>query len=243
MMQEQLDELQPFERALVVVAHPDDAEFMAAGTVAKWTREGKQVAYVLCTNGDKGTADPEMAPAKLAQIRQAEQRAACAALGVYDVTFLGYPDQYLQNTLELRRDIARQIRRFRPDVVICQDPVRHLSGRGLNHPDHRNAGDATLDAIFPTARDYHAFPELVAEGFMPHKALQVLIGMGGDDQANLWIDISDVIDVKAEAVRQHKSQVRNPEGVEERVKTGAKRTAGERGMQYAEAFSYLRLNG
>ncbi|MSQ40277.1 MAG: PIG-L family deacetylase [Dehalococcoidia bacterium] len=241
MMQEPVNELQPFERAMVVIAHPDDAEFMAAGTVATWTRQGKQVVYVVCTNGDKGSSDPEMVPARLATIREAEQRAACAALGVSDVVFLEYPDQYLQNTLELRRDIARQIRRFRPDVVICQDPVRHLTGRFLNHPDHRNAGDATLDAVFPSARDYHAFPELIAEGFMPHKALQVLVGMGGGDEANLWIDISESIDQKIEAVRQHKSQFTNTDGLEERVKEGARRTAGERGMQYAEAFRYLRL--
>ena len=243
MMQEPVAELQPFERAMVVVAHPDDGEFMAGGTVAKWTQEGKQVAYVVCTNGNKGSEDPDMTPERLAKIREEEQRAACAALGVHDVVFLGYADQYLQNTLELRRDIAREIRRFRPEVIICQDPVRHVTGRFLNHPDHRNAGDATLDAVFPSARDYHAFPELIAEGFMPHKTLQVLIGMGGDDQANLWIDISEALDQKIEALRQHKSQIRNPDGLMERMREGSRRTAEEHGMEHAEAFRYLKLMG
>ena len=241
MVQESIPEMEEFARAMVVIAHPDDGEFMAAGTVAKWTRQGKQVVYVVCTNGDKGTEDPEMFPARLAVIREAEQRAACSALGVQDVVFLGYADGTLQNTLELRRDIAREIRRFRPDVIICQSPVRNIMGRFLNHPDHRNAGDATLDAVFPSARDYHVFPELVAEGFMPHKTVQVLIGMAGETEVNLRIDITETIDQKIEAVRQHKSQLRDVDGLAERMKEGSRRTAEEHGMQHAEAFRYIKL--
>ena len=242
-MQESLPELQPFDRAMVVVAHPDDGEFMAGGTVAKWTAEGKFVAYVICTNGNKGSEDPSMTPDRLAMIREEEQRGACAALGVHDVMFLGYGDGTLYNSLELRRDIAREIRRFKPEVIICQDPIRHITGRFLNHPDHRNAGDATLDAVFPSARDYHAFPDLIEEGFMPHKTLQLLIGMGGDDQANLWIDISQSLDRKIEALRNHKSQIRDPEALFERMRDASRRTAEGQPMEYAEAYRYFKLMG
>ena len=147
---------------LVVVAHPDDAEFMAAGTLAKWAREGKEVNYVVCTAGDKGTSDPNLSPSVLAEIRRKEQREACDRVGANELVFLGYEDGVLQNTLQLRRDVVRMIRRFRPDVVVCQDPTSRWSAQGyLNHADHRAAGDATLDAVYPSARDPHVFPDLL----------------------------------------------------------------------------------
>src|SRR5436190_10824895 len=154
---------------LVIVAHPDDAEFMAAGTIGKWAQEGKEINYVLCTAGDKGSSDRTMPPSKLAEIRRVEQREACNRLGVKELVFLGYEDGVLQNTLGLRRDIVREIRRFKPDIVLCQDPTTRWTPQGtINHPDHRATGDAAVDAIFPSARDRMVFPELLCEGFEAH---------------------------------------------------------------------------
>ncbi len=149
---------------LVVMAHPDDAEFGCGGTIAKWAAAGKEINYVLCTSGDKGSSDPDISPYRLAQTRRGEQINAAHALGARDVVFLSHEDGTLRNTIELRRDIVREIRRFRPDAVICQDPTMRFGGnRYLNHPDHRAAGDACLDAVYPSARDPHVFPELLIE--------------------------------------------------------------------------------
>jgi LmbE family N-acetylglucosaminyl deacetylase len=230
---------------MVVVAHPDDAEFMAAGTVAKWAREGKEVVYVLCTSGDKGTSDKSVSPAELAEARRKEQEAAGAQLGVREVVFLGYEDGVLQNGLNLRRDIVRQIRRFKPDVVICQDPTTRWSAQGyINHPDHRAAGDATLDAVYPSARDPHVFPELLAEGLEPHKVREVYVG--GTNHADVWIDIGDTIDTKIAALRAHESQVNNGTrpadwDIAKVVRERAEQVAEGQDMQYAEAFKYFKL--
>jgi LmbE family N-acetylglucosaminyl deacetylase len=170
--------------AMVVVAHPDDAEFMAAGTVAKWTRAGSTVTYVIVTKGDKGSDDANITPSQLAQTRESEQRAAGEILGVANFVFMGYPDGYLEHTLGLRRDLARVIRIYRPEVVICFDPTnRFLSDNYVNHPDHRASGDATIDAVFPSARDRLTFPELLADGLEPHKVAQLWLGASG--QPNL----------------------------------------------------------
>ena len=145
---------------LVVTAHPDDAEFGVAGTVARWTQEGKQVAYVVCTNGDKGTSDRSLKPKQLAAIRKREQEAAAKVLGVREVRFLGYPDQELEDTSEFRKQIVRMIRIYRPRIVVTSDPYR----RYLWHRDHRIAGQVTLDAVFPYSRDHLAYPDLLEEG-------------------------------------------------------------------------------
>jgi LmbE family N-acetylglucosaminyl deacetylase len=191
---------------MVVVAHPDDAEFMAAGTVAKWARDGSILTYVVVTRGDKGSDDPEMTPDRLAEIREAEQREAGKILGVKNFEFMGYPDGYLQPTLDLRRDLARLIRIHRPEVVICFDPTnRFLADNYVNHPDHRASGDATIDAVFPTARDRLTFPELLAEGLEPHKVSQLWLGAAG--QPNVFIDIGDTLGLKLDALRAHPSQL------------------------------------
>jgi len=151
------------QRAMVIVAHPDDAEFTMAGTVALWAQQGCAISYVLCTRGDRGSNDPQVTPWALARIREQEQRAACAILGVQEVVFLDYPDGTLEPTLALRRDLTREIRRFRPEVVLCPDPtVRFYGDHYLNHPDHRAAGSAALDAVFPSAETRYIFPELLA---------------------------------------------------------------------------------
>ncbi|MCC6177371.1 MAG: PIG-L family deacetylase [Chloroflexi bacterium] len=229
---------------LVVVAHPDDAEFMASGTVAKWAREGKEINYVLCTAGDKGTSDQSLAPAELAEIRRIEQRDACDRLGVKALVFLGYEDGVLVNSLGLRKDIVRQIRRFRPDVVICQDPTTRWSAQGyLNHPDHRAAGDATLDSVYPSARDPHVFPDLLAEGLQPHKVREVYVG--GSNSADVWIDVSDTIGDKVNALRAHVSQVgtgvRPGWDLDEVIRERAAKIAEGHDMKYAEAYKYFHL--
>ena len=153
-----------YHRVMLVCAHPDDGEFMAAGTLTKLVRQDKEVYYALCTSGDTGTSDPTLSPDELARTREREQGEAAAVVGAKEVVFLRYRDNILQNTIDLRRDITRQIRRLKPDIVICMDPTVFYYERGLNHPDHRAAGGATLEALFPSARDYHAFPELIQEG-------------------------------------------------------------------------------
>jgi LmbE family N-acetylglucosaminyl deacetylase len=167
---------------LVIMPHPDDAEFGCAGTVARWTAEGKSVVYVLLTNGDKGTSDRSLTPDKLADVRQIEQREAAKVLGVSEVVYLGYPDQGLEDSPELRKDIVRQIRLFRPDTVVTLDPYR----RYVWHRDHRIAGQVVLDAVFPYARDFLAYPDLMAEGLEPHKVKEMYFTASEDPTAR-WI--------------------------------------------------------
>lgn len=231
---------------LVVVAHPDDAEFMAAGTIGKWAREGKEINYVLCTAGDKGSSDRSMSPAKLAEIRRREQREACDRLGVKELVFLGYEDGVLQNTLALRRDIVREIRRFKPDVVVCQDPTMRWSGQYINHPDHRAAGDATLDSVYPSARDALVFPELLREGFEPHKVKEVYLG--GSSAPDLYIDIEESIHLKVDALKAHVSQVgdgprpdRPGWDLETVIRERAAQVGEPQGLKFAEAYKYIRL--
>lgn len=221
------------ESAMVIVAHPDDAEFMVAGTVAKWVSAGAEVTYVVITKGDKGSDDPAMTPSRLTEVREAEQRAAGAILGVRNFVFMGYADGYLQPTLELRRDLARLIRAYRPQVVICFDPTNRFFGDNyINHPDHRASGDAALDAIFPSARDRLTFPELLADGLEPHKVREVW--MGGAHEANTWVDIGETLDVKKKALLAHPSQL-GPEVVE-MAEEMARWGAEGQPFEFGEAF-------
>jgi len=218
---------------MVVVAHPDDAEFMVAGTVAKWAKQGCEVTYVVITKGDKGSDDPEMTSERLTTIREAEQRAAGKVLGVKNYEFMGYPDGYLQHTLELRRDVTRLIRRHRPHVLLTFDPTnRFFSDNYVNHPDHRVAGDVALDATFPTARDRLTFPELLVDGYEPWKVRQ--IWLSGAEKPNVWIDISETIELKKKALLKHPSQL-DPEVVQF-ADGWAKETGASQGIAYAEAF-------
>jgi LmbE family N-acetylglucosaminyl deacetylase len=186
---------------LVIAAHPDDAEFGAGGTVAAWTKGGKKVVFVICTNGDKGTSDRDMAPERLAEIREGEQREAARTLGVRDVVFLRYPDQGLEETSEFRKQIVRQIRIYRPHTVATSDPYQ----RYISHRDHRITGQVVLDAVYPFARDALAFPELIDEGLEPHSVREVLCW--GTDDINYRSDITDTFDLKAAALRCHASQM------------------------------------
>lgn len=225
---------------MIITAHPDDAEFTAAGTVAKWTRQGVIVIYVICTDGSRGSNDPQMKPEQLVAIRKAEQKAAARVLGVEEIVYLDYEDGSLEPTLALRRDLTREIRRYRPDIVICPDPtVRYYGDNYLNHPDHRAAGDAALDAVFPSARTRYIFPELLDEGLEPHRVREVYIR--GALPPNLWVDISDTMELKIAALREHVSQVGRSEGWEERVRARARQAAEGQDMAYAESFKRIIL--
>ena len=229
-----------YRSGMVVVAHADDAEYGCAGTVAKWCSEGMEVVYVICTDGSKGSSDPDMTPGRLIEIRRQEQLAAGKVLGLKDVVFLGYEDSMLQPTLELRRDIAREIRRHKPDILICQSPVRDLRSDGhIGHPDHFAAGEAALAAVFPTARDRMTFPELLDEGLEPHKVREVLVG--DHQEADTWIDVSDTIDTAIEALKQHVTQVGDGHRGDEMLREWRRKAGEAQGMQYAEGFKRFQL--
>ncbi len=220
------------KRALVIVAHPDDAEFLCAGTVARWVSEGWEVGYVLVTSGDKGAHDPEMTSERLAAIREEEQRAAARVLGVKECIFLGYPDGFVEDTAELRGTLVREIRRFRPDVAITWDPYR----RGHNHRDHRVSGQAALDALYPLSRSHLYYPEHLEEGLAPHRVGEILLA--GTDRPNYHVDVSDFFDKKVKALRCHKSQLaRYPfREVRKRVRQRMAEAGKEAGFKLAEAF-------
>jgi len=227
-------------RAMVITAHPDDAEFTVAGTVARWTREDQEVIYVICTDGSRGSNDPKIEPAALAVIRREEQDAAARVLGVKEVVYLDYEDGTLEPTLTLRRDLTRVIRRYRPDIVVCSDPTMRFYGDGyLNHPDHRAAGNAALDAVFPSAGTRYIFPELLAEGLEPHDVKEVYVH--GHPKPDHWIDISETIDCKIAALEQHKSQVGGWESLAEGIRTWAQEAGADQGMAYAESFKRIVL--
>ncbi len=191
---------------LVITPHPDDAEFGAAGSVAKMVRQGKTAVYVVVTNGDKGTDDPDLDPAELVRVREKEQRDAARVVGVREVVFLGYPDQGIDDTPDLRKDIVRQIRIFRPQLVITSDPYR----RYIWHRDHRITGRVVLDAVFPYARDRHAYPDLIEKGLAPHKVPEVWLWAADDPDINFRSDITDTFELKVRALRCHKSQIKEP---------------------------------
>jgi len=227
------------ERAMVIMAHPDDAEFTVAGTVARWAQEGKTVIYVLCTDGSRGSNDPQMELERMVAIRKAEQEAAARVLGVEEVVYLGYEDGTLEPTLALRRDLTRVIRRYRPDIVVCSDPTVRYHDGYLNHPDHRAAGDAALDAVFPSASTRYIFPELLAEGLEPHTVREVLLR--GAPSRNFWVDISDTIELKIAALKKHESQVSHIQDLEEGIRAWAREEAKGQDMTYAESFKRIIL--
>jgi len=199
-------------RVLVVTAHPDDVDFAAAGTVATFVAAGVEVAYCIATSGEAGGSDATVPRSEMAKVRQAEQRAAAAELGVTDVTFLGHPDGYLQPTIELRRDITRAIRRFRPDRVLTQSPHRSWASVYGDHPDHLAAGEAAACAVYPDARNPFAHPELLEEGLEPHTVAE--IWLMGAPTPTVTIDITAAFDRKLAALRRHVSQVGSGEHLE-----------------------------
>lgn len=229
-------------RAMVVHAHPDDQEFTVGGTLAKWARAGSEIISVCVTSGDAGSnekTDPAMTKDKLWKIREEEQRNANRVLGVKETVFLRYPDGTLQPTLDLRRDLTRLIRQYKPDAVMSGDPsVRFYGNSYMNHPDHRAAADAALDAVFPSAGTRFIFPELLSEGLEPHQVKKVFIH--GAEKPDVWIDISETIDVKVQALQQHQSQIGDWD-VGKRMREWAAEEGKERGLQYAETFRVIVL--
>ena len=194
------------ERVLVIAAHPDDADFGAAGTVAGWTAKGIEVAYCIVTSGDAGGFDPAVPRTEIPKIRQAEQRAAAAEVGVTDVSFLGYPDGALEVTHELRRDLSRAIRQTRPQRVVCQSPERNWQRIFASHPDHLRAGEAALCAVYPDSRNPFAHPELLAEGLAAWTVDELWITAAPLSLNNHWVDVTDTFDRKVAALRAHVSQ-------------------------------------
>ncbi len=223
-------------RVLLVVAHPDDAEFGCGGTVAKWVKEGREVSYVILTNGDKGSDDRRMTSERLAKIRAAEQLNAARTLGVERVEFLGYPDGELEDTREVRRDVTAQIRRFRPDLIVTQNPNR-TSNLYASHRDHRTTGGVALDCVYPLARDRLSFPELLVQGLKPHKAREVYL-MGGENP-EVVVDISDTMELKLKALACHTSQMGDFSLVEARVRERAAQLGKPKGYAFAEAFNRI----
>jgi LmbE family N-acetylglucosaminyl deacetylase len=225
----------PLDRALVIFSHPDDAEFSAAATIALLTAGGTRVDYVVTTDGGKGTEDPAVTSAQLTATREAEQRAAADRLGVSEIVHLGYPDGYLTPSLDVRRDIVRQVRRFRPDLVIAQNPVRRQDGNPfVGHPDHLATGEATMAAVYPAARDRLNFPELIGEGLEPWKVRQVLVT--GVERPNLFLDVSSTFEIGLQAIFCHASQIADATYIEERMRQGAAVAGEPARLPLANAF-------
>jgi LmbE family N-acetylglucosaminyl deacetylase len=230
------------QRVLVVTAHPDDVDFGCGGTVATWTKAGIEVAYAIATSGDAGGFD-DTPRAEMAGIRQSEQRAAAAALGVTDVTFLGYPDGALYVTNELRRDIARQIRRIRPDRVLTTSPIRDFGRVASAHGDHVRIGEATFDAVYPDARNPFAHVTLLKdEGLEPWTAREMWFT--GTPTADYAVDITDVFEQKLAALREHVSQVPTDrkDGLAERIRQWNSANARKAGLpegRLAEIYSVI----
>jgi LmbE family N-acetylglucosaminyl deacetylase len=222
-------------RVLLVAAHPDDPEFSSAGTVARWVRAGIEVVFVVATSGDKGTADRSMTNDRLSNLREEEQRAAAARLGVTTVEFLRVGDGELMPNLELRGAVTYMIRKYRPYAVMTHDPLTlFYNNEFVNHPDHRAIGQATVDAIYPTARDPLQFPDHIREGLEPHKVKEIYLW--GTEQPNVLIDITETIEDKIEALKLHVTQVGEAVELGSRIKTRAAQIGEPYGIAYAEAY-------
>ena len=228
----------PIRRVLVVVAHPDDAEFGCGGSVARWMKEGKEVTYVILTNGDKGSGDRSMTSERLAKIRKEEQQNAAQALGVARVQFLGYPDGELEDTREVRRAVTAEIRRWRPDLLVTQNPYR-TTNLYASHRDHRIAAGVALDCVYPLARDHLSFPELLAQGLEPHKVREVYLMWW--ENPEVVVDISDTMDLKLKALACHASQMGDFASIEARVRERSAQLGKAKGFAYAESFNRIVL--
>jgi LmbE family N-acetylglucosaminyl deacetylase len=227
------------KRVLTIFAHPDDAETMAGGTLLKWAKEGHAITMCLITNGDKGTSDPDDTPQAVVERRRAEQQRAAARLNATVVT-LGYEDGVLQPTLGLRRDLVRVMRQVRPDVVVANDPTvwfRH--GQYINHPDHRAAGQAAIEALYPAVKKASIFPELLAEGHQPHVVGEVWLGP--TDEPDIFVDISDIFEEKIALICEHASQF-PPEATRAAFARIAREAGAPRGLPLAESFRTVRLS-
>jgi LmbE family N-acetylglucosaminyl deacetylase len=230
-----LDVDESFSKVMVVVAHPDDAEFSSAGTIARFTEAGFEVVLVQVTSGDKGTARRDISSPDLAKLREGEQREASSRLGVTTVEFLRCGDGELVPDIALREKIVRQIRKHQPDIVISHDPFRPYS----LHPDHRAVGTATVDSVYPTARDPLYFPDHLESGLEPHKVAE--LWLYGSESPDKFVDISKTINRKIHALKAHESQVGTAETLGDRMRERASELGKEHGLEMAEAFKVIRM--
>jgi LmbE family N-acetylglucosaminyl deacetylase len=232
-----------FERVLGVFAHPDDPEFGAGGSMAKFAGDGAEVTYVIVTDGSQGGEDPKQKDAELRAIRQREQRAAARVLGVKKVEFLDYKDGHLSANLKLRRDIVRMIRKHRPDLVITHVPGRMLDApMGASHPDHIAVGEATMAAVYPDSRNPRAFRGLLKEGLAPHVVNEVWIPFW--TMGDHFVDISKTLDAKLQALKKHKSQVAKPGqewDVDKWIRKRHREIGKKGGFRYAESFKRIKV--
>lgn len=231
-------------RVLVVSAHPDDSDFGASGTIAQWVKKGIEVAYVFCTNGDQGGEESGFTKEEMPAIRQREQRAAGAAIGVTDITFLNYVDGNLEATLGLRKDLVRQIRISQPDRMVCQSPERNWDRIGASHPDHLAAGEAAIQAVYPDARNPFAFTDLLNdEGLQPWRVKEIWVSAFANPDH--FVDITDTFNLKIKALQAHASQTGHNENLETMVREWGERNAAAAGFaqgRIAEAFKIVNTN-
>ena len=224
------------QKILVLLAHPDDPEFFCGATLARWAADGHEISYCLLTCGDKGTKERSLAPEELCSIRQGEQRAAADVIGVKEVSFMSYPDGYLIPDLKLRRDIVRVIRQVKPDVIVTSDPTNLFAASGyINHPDHRYAGQAVLDAVFPAAGSHLFFEELLCdEGIEPHSPREVWVTL--TSQPQVVVDVTDYWDTKIRALYEHASQIGDREKLAERMRSRHTEDSTLEAPRYEEKF-------
>jgi len=228
------------KRVLVIMAHPDDPDFICAGTATQMTRQGIEVVYMILTNGDKGNHNPEITRNQLIALRKIEQRNAAALCGVKQVLFMGKEDGFLKPTRPLRERVTREIRRIQPELIICMDPDRYLVGDAyINHPDHRNAGLIALEAIFPAADNPMFYPKMADEGYAPHKVTQLYVF--GHGRPNVRIDITDDINTKIQAILCHETQIDSPENAHERWLENWGETQPDGSKRYFEQFKAMRF--
>ncbi|MBI2775863.1 MAG: PIG-L family deacetylase [Chloroflexi bacterium] len=226
------------ERFMLIVAHPDDADFGPAATAARWIGEGSAGWLVCCTSGDQGGEDPDEDPLALAALREREQRAAAGIIGYAGVTFLHQPDGALANDLALREQLVREIRTFRPDAVLATDPETLFHGDGgVNHTDHRAAGIAAVDAVYPAARNPMAFPWLARDGLAAHRVRRIYLFWS--NAPTTWVDVTATIGRKVDALRAHASQIHHPEQLDERMRAWAREEGAAIGVEAAEALRLI----
>jgi LmbE family N-acetylglucosaminyl deacetylase len=228
------------ERIMVVAAHPDDAEFGCGGTVAKWVRQGATAFYLICTNGEKGNDEGSVSVEELIAIRDQEQREAAKVIGVSEVVILPRPDGELFYNYEFRGDVVRYIRTWKPDAVFTHDPSTIINNSGfINHADHRATGEATIDAVYPFSRSVLQYPDQIREGLEPHTVYDLYLW--GSTPPTVWVDVSDTLDCKVEALKCHRSQFSDPERVMQFAKERLRNTGAEHGVEYAETFRKVSL--
>ena len=230
------------KRAMSIQAHPDDQDFTVAGTIAKWTKAGCEFVSVIITSGDSGSNDPAKGAdykPQLARQREAEQKAANKVLGIQETVFLHYPDGELVATIQLRKDLTRLIRKFKPEVVVTGDPSGWFYGNEyINHPDHRAAAEAATYAVFPSAGTRMIFPDLLDEGLLPHNVKRLYIH--GNEKPDTWVDIGETLETKIEAFKKHVSQG-DTHDVDKWMYEWAEREGKEKGIKYSESYRVMIL--